>query len=84
MVQWLGFYPSKVEVGVRFAVIAKPPVFLPSLFSSFPPFSPFPLPPHKTIFIGKVIFFLSTRQDQLPVHFLDFWDLWVHVLDGLC
>lgn len=22
MVQWLGFYPSKVEVGVRFTVVA--------------------------------------------------------------
>lgn len=23
MVQWLGFYPSKVEVGVRFTVVAR-------------------------------------------------------------
>lgn len=29
MVQWLGFYPSKVEVGVRFTVVAS------NLFSYF-------------------------------------------------
>lgn len=28
MVQWLGFYPSKVEVGVRFTVVARNFFFL--------------------------------------------------------
>lgn len=27
MVQWLGFYPSKVEVGVRFTVVATDIIF---------------------------------------------------------
>lgn len=27
MVQWLGFYPSKVEVGVRFTVVAADIIF---------------------------------------------------------
>lgn len=27
MVQWLGFYPSKVEVGVRFTVVATNMIF---------------------------------------------------------
>ena len=35
MVQWLGFYPSKVEVGVRFTVVATHSVlnFFPTLYT---------------------------------------------------